>query len=143
MLAEQRTKIISSYGEILKHRKSFALLELSLPYPKELIRQAIIEEILISNDLDILNALEIAFCELEWFVSQEDYELLKIYYETFNKEIVENPSYDDMNKIFNELKENTDVIEKASQLFSKIQQQSKERIKQLQNIRELRIENKS
>ncbi len=143
MTDDQRVLIITSFGEILEQKKLYALPELSLPYPKELIRQAIIEELLISNDSSVLNALEIAFCELEWFVSQEDYDLLKIHFELFNRKLVENSSLDEMNEIFLQLKDKSDIIERGSQLFNKIQQQSKERLKQLQNIRDLKAKNKS
>lgn len=74
---ERRWQIISAYGRVLENCSSPIEEESSLPYPKELIRQAIYEE-LTENPLDELRShLEIAFVQLESFLPHEEFRVME------------------------------------------------------------------
>ncbi len=74
--AQKRLEIISAYLGKLEQMCSTVALESDLPYEKELIRLAIIEELLENPDTELRGHLEIAYVELESFIPYEDFRVL-------------------------------------------------------------------
>lgn len=72
-----RSEIVSAYLKCLQGLQSPVARELDLPYPKYVIRQAIREEIRDNPDSEMRDQLEIAYSQLESYLPQEEYELLR------------------------------------------------------------------
>ncbi len=68
-----RQEIISAYGRLLQKKSSLLPLgrESDLPFPKDLIRQAIAEELAEKQNEKLRHALKVAFAALESFVPAE------------------------------------------------------------------------
>ena len=75
--ASRRRQIIAAYGRILKKYASSVERESILPYPKDLIRLAIHEELLENPETELANHLEIAFAQLEAFLPEPEYQILQ------------------------------------------------------------------
>lgn len=73
---EYRLEIISAYGRVLEQCASAVEPEAALPYPKELIRQAIYDELAENPETDLREHLEIAFVRLESFLPSEEFEIV-------------------------------------------------------------------
>ena len=69
---EQRHRIISDYESFLEGWNAPLGSESALPFPKELIKKSIFEEVMDSSDTE-RNQLEIAYVRLEIFVPDEEY----------------------------------------------------------------------
>lgn len=69
---EQRWEIIDAYTRTLDKMRTSIGSEADLPYQKDLIRLAIYQELVENPDTD-LNNLEIAYVQLECFISHEEY----------------------------------------------------------------------
>ena len=137
MKSTQRIEIISAYGNILENRRLIVGRESDLPFPKELIRQALAEELVNPSRPELLNALEIAFLELESFLTDEEFELVS----QFLKAVAEGAPLLEKGDI--------DLAQKAAALIAdtpreaieiqgKIARQQEERLRQVENMRELR-----
>ncbi len=74
---EHRWEIISAYGRALERCSSPVERESDLPYPKELIRQAIYEELLENPDYELRSHLEVAFAQLEAFVPHDEFDVVQ------------------------------------------------------------------
>ena len=74
MESKERKDIISSYGTTLVKYQMSIKSEKVLPYPKSVIRRAIIEELLYTTDSKDWDVLESGFVLLEEFVPQEEFE---------------------------------------------------------------------
>lgn len=72
-----RSEIISAYLRSLQGLQSPVAQEVNLPYPKYIIRQAIWNELKDNPDSEIRDQLEIAYSQLESFLPQEEYEVLR------------------------------------------------------------------
>lgn len=72
MDAAIRHKIISAFGAHLETRKSVFGCESELPYPKEIVRQALAEELVGPTTPELVDAMEGFFLLLEDFVSDEE-----------------------------------------------------------------------
>ncbi len=81
----KRDKIISLYTEVLEKRKYSAARESDLPYPREIISAAILEEISVTRDRTKINSLEAAYLELESFVSERDFNVIREYEEALSR----------------------------------------------------------
>jgi len=79
--ADRRRDIISAYGQVLENRRLIVGREKDLPFPKDLIRQALAEELLENQEGTLRNALEVGFLELESFLPDQEFELMKAFYE--------------------------------------------------------------
>ena len=73
---ERRIEIIAAYAHVLEHCSSPVEPESALPYPKELIRQAIHDELTENPETEFRSHLEIAFVRLESFLPAVEYEVL-------------------------------------------------------------------
>jgi len=74
--AEQRWEIISRYERLLEKYSTSVASEVDLPYPKEMIRRAICEELIENPDSEMRSYLEIAFVQLESFLSPEEFKIV-------------------------------------------------------------------
>ena len=74
---EFRWQVISSYARILEGCSSAVEKESELPFPKELIRQAICRELHENPDTDVRSHLEVAYAQLESFVSPEEFQVVQ------------------------------------------------------------------
>jgi hypothetical protein len=72
-----RWEIISAYGHVLEKCSSPVEKEEDLPYSKELIRSAIYEELRENPDSEFRGHLEIAFAQLESFLSRDEYGVIE------------------------------------------------------------------
>lgn len=72
-----RSEIISVYLRCLQGLHSPVAQEVDLPYPKYIIRQAIWNEVKENPDSEMRDQLEIAYSQLESFLPQEEYEVLR------------------------------------------------------------------
>ena len=79
MDTEYRDKIISAYGMHLEAKKSAFGRESDLPYPKNLIRQALVEELATETNPKLIEVTEACFLCLEDFVSDDEYILVQRY----------------------------------------------------------------
>lgn len=76
MDSEQRWEIISRYERLLEKCSTSVASEADLPYPKTLIRRAICEELIENPDSEMRSCLEIAFVQLESFLSPEEFKII-------------------------------------------------------------------
>ena len=72
-----RWRVISSYGHTLERCSSPVEKESQLPYPKEVIRRAICQELFENPDPDLRGHLEVAYAQLESFVSPEEFQIIQ------------------------------------------------------------------
>lgn len=75
--SKRRREIIAEYGRILKKHSSCIERETDLPFPKDLIRQAIYEELLENPENELTSHLEIAFAQLEAFLPDHEYHIMQ------------------------------------------------------------------
>ena len=73
MSAHQRARIIAAYEAVLNDRSSTVGRESALPFSKDRIRQAILEELKETSPENV-DALEVGYLELESFVRDDDFE---------------------------------------------------------------------
>ncbi len=85
MDADTRIAIISAFGAHLEQKKMQFGRETELPYPKELIRQALAEELVVPTMPQLVNAMEAAFLHLEDYVSDHEYEIARLYEEVLSR----------------------------------------------------------
>ena len=105
-----RKTIIQAYGAILAARTYSCGKERDLPFPKNPIRQALAEEILVGkHDQDFRNSLEVGFVELETFIPDTEFEQVKAWEDTFHKE----------QEIIKKAKNPNDVVEQVAHLIGK------------------------
>jgi len=76
MSAEQRREVISRYEQLLEKYSAPVARAADLPYPKELIRRAIREELSENPDFEMRSYLEIAFVQLECFLPPEEFNVV-------------------------------------------------------------------
>ena len=76
MSAKQRGEVISRYEQHLEKYATPVARETDLPYPKELIRRAICEELSENPDSEMRSYLEIAFAQLECFLPAEEFKVV-------------------------------------------------------------------
>ncbi len=74
--SDRRLEIISAYLGTLDRVGSAVALESDLPYEKDLIGLAILEELLESPDSELRSHLEIAYIQLESFIPYDDFKVL-------------------------------------------------------------------
>ncbi len=79
---ERRQEIITSYLNTLDCLKSPIRSESDLPFSREAIQTAIIEELVKNPETDLRGQLEIAYAEIESFIPVEEYELLRRFKES-------------------------------------------------------------
>lgn len=75
--AERRSTIIADYLRVLENCPLSVSRESSLPYPKKIIRHAIIEELRENPASELRNYLEVAYVQLETFLPWDEYRLLR------------------------------------------------------------------
>ncbi len=76
MSVDGRSEVISGYERFLEKYSAPVASEADLPYPKELIRKAICEELIENPDAEMRSYLEIAFAQLECFLSPEEFKIV-------------------------------------------------------------------
>jgi hypothetical protein len=74
--SDERWEIISGYERLLEKCSTSVASEADLPFPKTLIRRAICEELLENPDSEMRSYLEIAFVQLESFLSPEEFKIV-------------------------------------------------------------------
>lgn len=70
---EQRSRTICAYLQVLEGMKGPIAADLELPFPKEQIRQAILDELADDPESDLRRRLEIGYVLLESFIPYEEY----------------------------------------------------------------------
>ncbi len=73
----QRANIIKEYNKVLENREYTVGRDSDLPFPKELIRKAIFQELLNPTYKSLIQDLETAYLEIETFVCKKDFEIIK------------------------------------------------------------------
>jgi hypothetical protein len=76
MSAERRGEVIGRYEQLLEKYSAPVAREADLPYPKDLIRSAICEELSENPDSEMRSCLEIAFVQLECFLPPEEFQVV-------------------------------------------------------------------
>jgi len=133
-----RKAIIQAYGAKLAASTYSCGKERDLPFPKNLIRQALAEEILTGkHDRDFRNNLEVGFVELETFIPDADFEQIKAWEDTFQKG----------QAIIKKAKNPNDVVDRVADLIgeksfplhiqSEISKRMKMRLEQIQAMKDL------
>lgn len=77
--AGQQADIFTEYLKILESRKYTAGRAIDLPFPKEIIRKAIVQELLNPTHKSLRHDMEAAYLELETFICEKDFEIVKKY----------------------------------------------------------------
>ncbi|MBW2615333.1 MAG: hypothetical protein JRD02_04050 [Deltaproteobacteria bacterium] len=75
----QRANIITEYNKILENREYTVGRTSDLPFTKELIRKAIVRELLKPTYKLLTHDMETAYLELETFVCEKEFEIIKRY----------------------------------------------------------------
>jgi hypothetical protein len=74
---ELRWRIVSAYLRVLEDMKGPIAVDTELPFPKELIGQAILQELADDPESDLRRQLEIAYVQLESFIPYEEYRVIE------------------------------------------------------------------
>jgi len=74
--AGQRADIITEYDKILESRRYTAGRAIDLPFPKEIIRKAIVQELLNPTHKSLRHDMEAAYLELETFICEKDFPVI-------------------------------------------------------------------
>lgn len=82
---ELRWRVISTYGRVLEKCSSPIELETDLPFPKEMIRQAIREELMENPAGELRSHLEVAYVQLESFLPPEEYKVIQDFKEASSR----------------------------------------------------------
>jgi len=75
----RRTYILKEYNKVLENRKYTVDRASNLPFPKEVIRKAIIQELLNPTYKSLIHDMEAAYLELETFVCEKEFKIIKKY----------------------------------------------------------------
>jgi hypothetical protein len=75
--SQHRGEILFRYGQMLERYSSPVGKETDLPYPKELIRKAICDELREDPDSELRSFLEIAFIQLECFLPPDEFKAVQ------------------------------------------------------------------
>ena len=91
MSRDQRGEIIAAYFRVLDQMKTSIGVESDLPYPKEIIRLAIMQE-LAENSSSDSKSLEIGYVQLEAFIPLAEHRILQDFKNAsrFTQDLVEN-----------------------------------------------------
>ena len=133
-----RQNIIRAYGLVLERHYSFTVgPESKLPFPKDLIRRAIVEAFLEETDPDQRNTLEHGYIELEAFLPDEEFELVQACHTAlFSLEPLEKSSNPEDHERARQI-----VEQLPSRRFKEIQEniskRMSERLKDLQALRRI------
>ncbi len=73
---DRRREIIFDYLQLLEEIKGPMALDSDLPYSKDLVRRAILEEILENPNGELRSQLEIAYVQLEAFITYEEHRVI-------------------------------------------------------------------
>lgn len=112
------------YGEaITKYYASGVGPESKLPFPKDIIRRAIVESLLEEKDREQWNLLSGSYIMLEDFVSDEEYNLVQSFFEAHS------PPIRDLTD--SEIRQ----LECISEIFTRIAERAKEKLKDTQALR--------
>ncbi len=74
---ERMSRIISAYLLVLEDMKGPIAVDSELPYPKERIGQAILQELADDPENDLRRQLEIAYVRLESFIPYDEYRVIE------------------------------------------------------------------
>lgn len=74
---EQRSSIIYAYLQVLDGVRGPVAVDSALPFPKEQIEQAILDELAEDPESDLRRRLEIAYVLLESFIPFEEYRVIE------------------------------------------------------------------
>ena len=137
MNSNERMRIISDYGAVLENNIFSVGRDSDLPFPKELIREALSQEILNPTNIATLNALDIGFLELESFLPDEEYRLVTKFWQAVNnaEEMIDTGDTKSIKEIVPLIKERDEAV---LEILRKISEQQETRLRQLENIKQLR-----
>jgi hypothetical protein len=79
MDAARRTEILNAYGRVLENRPCSVGRMRDLPFDGGLIRQAILATLFSNHDPQFQEHLKVSLMELESFVSDEEFEVVRKY----------------------------------------------------------------
>ncbi len=74
---KRRRRIISAYLRVLEGMKGPIAVDCELPFPKERIGDAILQELADDPESDLRRRLEIAYVQLESFIPYEEYRVIE------------------------------------------------------------------
>jgi hypothetical protein len=74
---EQRRQIIYAYLEVVENMTGSLALDSDLPYSKQRIEEAILQELADDPESDLRRRLEIAYVQLESFIPCKDYRVIE------------------------------------------------------------------
>jgi len=132
-------EIITVYGKVLENRKYTVGRNSDLPYPKELIREAIIQELLNPTNKSLINALEIAYVALETFVPDNEFVVIREFEEAVAKAkaIIRSGEPESVKKAAVIIaQERTEY----SEIQGKIVNRQRERLEELERLRQRNVE---
>lgn len=140
----KRVEIISAFGAVLEKGKSLVGRESDLPFPKELIRLAMAEELvnptfcLSGYSLpETLGVMEASFIMLESFVSDEEH-LQVQRYELVLQSAQQLKDSNDKTSVLEVVKALAEVDNAAIQVLNRVNKLTEARSQQLAQIRALR-----
>ena len=133
----ERAEVLAAFKNTLRNRRLSVGRESELTFPKELISHSLCEELVHPTDPEMLDALEISLSELESFLPDEDFELFCQYEKAFADadRLMRNRDAESVRQAASLI---ADVPKEAREIRQKINERQKERIEQIQNIKELR-----
>ena len=123
-------KIIAEYKKILEDRRYSVGRESDLPFSKDVIRKALVNEFIELKSKSLMREVENAYLELETFISDREFEIIKKYEEDiFDKKTV---------------RKNRPVVTKVAPEYSEIQRKildrQKTRLEELGRLRQDRTD---
>jgi len=133
----QRIEIISAFGAVLEKGKSLVGRESNLPFPKELIRLAMAEELVSPTLPETLGVIEAGFIELESFVSDEEYLQVQRFDHALAK-VQQLTDPNDKTSALEAAKALAEVGDAATQVMNRVNKLTEARFQQLAQIRALR-----
>ncbi len=128
MDAITRAEVLRSYGTILAKSKNTVALKKSLPFQREVIEQAILDELRTNPHIELREQLKVAFLSLDIFVADEEFKIAKEY-EHITEKVTALPHTADA-----ELRELFSAMELVAESYVRMQRQVQEK-QQESNLR--------
>jgi len=141
MTKDMRDAIIQAYGKVLAPSSTgqpyvIARRKTDLPFPKSVIRQAILQGLLDRPGEQYRQSLEAGYVSLEWFVPDEEYIQFEQFGDVANRvaegKLNARDTADKMRRLIN-TKEYQPELHQASE--SKIMERMAERLQELETLR--------
>ena len=137
MDSTRRMEIIFAYGVALENRQFPVGRETDLPFPKDLISEALSQELLSPSNPEMLNPLGVAFLGLESFISEDEYKIVIQYEQTIAsaQKVAKEEGLESVRELVTKM---ADIAGGVQTIQQTIAQRYEERLAQLQKMRQLR-----